>query len=501
MTVSRLLRPLILAVALVASAGWARAENVVASFVLVNDIYEMDESGGQGGFPRLGALIKAERARNPNTVVVNAGDLLSPSLLSGFDQGAHMVVFSNLIGTDIMAPGNHEFDFGPAVTWTRMDESTFPWIAANITAADGSAVPGLAKSLIKEIGGIKIGFIGLAQEETGALSSAEGLVFQPALEAAKTEAKALRDNGAEFIVAIDHNTRTIAQAIVDAQIVDLVLNGHNHDLWLLYNGRTAALESQSDAKQIAMVDVTFTVTEKDGKRSVAWTPAFRVAASASLTPDADLAAKVAEYKADLDKELAVEIGSTALELDSRKASVRGMETTMGDLIADALKSVTGADIAITNGGGIRGDTVYPAGSVLTRGSVLKELPFGNKTVMIEVTGAQLLAALENGVSKIEDGAGRFPQVSGLTFTVDKAQPAGQRISAVVVNGTPLDPAANYRLATNDYMAGGGDGYTMFKGAKALLNAEATKLIANDVMAFIKAQGGVKDLGPARITMK
>ena len=101
---------------------------------------------------------------------------------------------------------------------------------------------------------------------------------------------------------------------------------------------------------------------------------------------------------------------------------------MGNLVADAMKKAVGADIAITNGGGIRGDKLYAAGAKLTRKDILTELPFGNKTLMIEITGAQIKAALENGVSQIEKGAGRFPQVSGLAFTVEKAKPAGERVS-------------------------------------------------------------------------
>src|SRR5690606_27381855 len=113
-----------------------------------------------------------------------------------------------------------------------------------------------------------------------------------------------------------------------------------------------------------------------------------------------------------DDDLGVVIGKTAVELDSRRASVRGMETTMGNLIADALRAAVGADVAVTNGGGIRGDKTYPADSQLTRKDILGELPFGNVAVLLELKGADLRAALENGVSQVADGAGRFPQVSG-----------------------------------------------------------------------------------------
>src|SRR5690606_36300458 len=133
------------------------------------------------------------------------------------------------------------------------------------------------------------------------------------------------------------------------------------------------------------------------------------------TPDPEMAAAVAKYTDALDKELAVEIGKTSVELDTRRASVRSMETNFGNLIADAIRARVDADVAITNGGGIRGDRTYPAGTVLTRRDVLTELPFGNSVTLLRITGAGIRAALENGVSRLEDGGGRFPQVSCLSF--------------------------------------------------------------------------------------
>jgi 2',3'-cyclic-nucleotide 2'-phosphodiesterase (5'-nucleotidase family) len=275
-------------------------------------------------------------------------------LLSGIDKGEHMIVFSNMIGTDVMTPGNHEFDFGNEIAWKRMTESKFPWIATNITLADGSPVPGLGGDWVKDVGGVKIAFVGLAAENTSELSSSGDLKFLPAIETATARSKALREAGADFVVAINHNVRAIGEGLIASGAADLVLNGHNHDLWVFYNGKGAAMESQSDANYVAVADINFTVEEKDGKRSVSWKPAFRVHDTATLEPDAETAAKAGEYKAMLDTALAEEIGSTAIELDSRKASVRGMETAMGNLVADSLRKAVGADVAITNGGGIRG---------------------------------------------------------------------------------------------------------------------------------------------------
>ena len=163
---------------------------------------------------------------------------------------------------------------------------------------------------------------------------------------------------------------------------------------------------------------------------------------------------------------------------------------MGDLIADAMREASGADIAITNGGGIRADRTYQAGADLTRGDILAELPFGNVTVVTEIPGSQVLAALENGFSQVETGGGRFPQVSGMEVVYDPTAPAGSRVASVMVGGAELDPDTVYKVATNDYMLSGGDGYGALGGGKILVNAGNGNLMANDVMAYIEAKGTV-----------
>ena len=194
----------------------------------------------------------------------------------------------------------------------------------------------------------------------------------------------------------------------------------------------------------------------------------------------------------LSKDLDAPIGATSTPLDSREEIVRTQEAAIGDFIADALKGANGADIAITNGGGIRGDKQYPAGAPLSGRDVYTELPFGNVAVVVAVSGEAVKAALENGFSQIEKSAGRFPQVSGMTVTVDPKRPPGSRVVAVMVGDTPLDPKATYKLATNDYMLKGGDGYAMLSAGKVLIDASAGSLMATDVINAIQ---GAKMLSP------
>jgi 2',3'-cyclic-nucleotide 2'-phosphodiesterase (5'-nucleotidase family) len=181
--------------------------------------------------------------------------------------------------------------------------------------------------------------------------------------------------------------------------------------------------------------------------------------------------------------------------------VRTQEATIGNLIADAIRAAMGAEVAITNGGGIRGNRTYEAGYQLSRKDVFTELPFGNTTVLLELKGEDLLAALENGVSRVEEKQGRFPQVSGVSFAFDPKKPAGSRVSEVKIAGQPLDPARLYKVATNDYMAGGGDSYEALKKGKSLIDPSAAKLMATEVMDYIAAKGTVAPAIEGRIVQK
>ncbi len=151
-----------------------------------------------------------------------------------------------------------------------------------------------------------------------------------------------------------------------------------------------------------------------------------------------------------------------------------------------------------NGGGIRADRTYDAGMKLTRRDILTELPFGNVTVLTELPGAQLLLALENGVSQVEKGSGRFPQVSGVSFTLDVSAPAGARVSEVMIGGAPLAADTLYKVAVNDYILGGGDGYDALGGGRVLTNSGGGNLLANDVMAYVEKTGTVAPAVEGRI---
>ncbi len=486
------------ATVLTAAATPTLAETIKLTLLGIGDIYNFADEDGRGGFARLNAVAKAERAANPNTIYVFDGDMLSPSILSGFDKGQNTIDLTNLEPFDLAVPGNHEFDFGPENFMEKVAASKYPWAAINITQADGTPVPGLGGVMMMEVAGLKVALIPVAQDTSPEVASTGDLKFGPTVEMGVAAAKQARADGADLVVGVVQTNMENDRKLIASKAFDVILSGDDHSYATAYDGITAYVETSIDGRYISPVDLHVTVEEKDGKRSVKWVPDFRFIDTINVTPDPESQAMVDAFQQKLDESLNVEIGTAEGALDSRRNVVRGEESAMGNLIADALRDATGADITLINGGGIRADRTYDAGTVLTRRDVLTELPFGNTTVVTELPGSQVLAALENGVSQVEKGAGRFPQVSGISFAFDASAEAGSRVSEVMVGDTPLDLDKVYTVATNDYMLGGGDGYAALGGGKVIVNAGNGNLMANDVMDYVAKIGTVTTAVEGRI---
>ena len=477
----------------------ASAETVKLTLLGVGDVYNFEEEDGRGGFARLNAVAKAERAANPNTLYLFNGDMLSPSLASGFDKGQNTIDFTNLVPFDLAVQGNHEYDFGPENFAEKMKASKYPWAAINITNDDGSAVEGLGGVMVKEVGGLKVALIPVAQDTSPEVSSTGSLKFLPTVETGIAAAEKAREDGADIVVGVVQTNMENDRALMASHAFDVILSGDDHSYATAYDGVTAYVETSIDGQFLTPIDLAVEVNvTDDGKREISWVPAFRFIDTATVTPDPESVAMADALRATMDKTLDVEIGTLEAGLDSRRNVVRAEESTMGNLIADAMRDATGADIAIMNGGGIRGDTTYDAGRKLTRRDILTELPFGNITVVTELPGSQVLLALENGVSQVEKGAGRFAQVSGVSYAFDAAAEPGARVSEVMVGGAPLEADKLYKVAVNDYILGGGDGYASLGGGRVLTDGPTGQLVANDVMAYVEKLGMVNMAVEGRI---
>ncbi len=482
-----------------ASALAQEAQEVKFTLLVASDLYEMAVDEERGGFSRAAAVARDVKANNENVIYVFPGDTISPSLFSGIDKGAHVIELLNLEAPDVFVPGNHEYDFGEEIFNTRMRDLNSTLLAANMRNADGSIVEGFADTTMYEFGPLKIGVLGLTLDTTASVSSPGTLQFAAAVETLETNADALREAGADIVVAVTHSDWAQDQEMINTGAVDFILSGHDHDLRIADNGHTVFAEGAADAANLVALDVTAVIEGEGEDRDVEWHTNFRIIDTAPYAVPEDYAQLVAAYEAELAEELDVSVGIVATPLDSRRQSVRTGETAIGNLITDAMRDAVGADVALTNGGGIRAGREYEPNYAITRRDILTELPFGNVTVKLELTGADIIAALENGLSRYPETAGGFPHVSGMSFVFNPDAEPGSRVVSVKVGDADLDPDATYTLATNDFLARGGDNYTMFVGKTNLIPAISAKLMANDVMSYIRKMGTVSPTIEGRIT--
>ncbi|MEQ8701988.1 MAG: bifunctional UDP-sugar hydrolase/5'-nucleotidase [Bauldia litoralis] len=474
-----------------------RAETTRITFLHVNDTYRIWPLRGLGGLTTLATLLKRERARAPNAIFTHGGDLISPSLMSGLTKGTHMIVLMNRLGLDVAVLGNHEFDFGVEILGKRVAESRFPWLGANVTGTDGKPLAGLAPMWTRKVGEVTVGLFGVVTPQSHQYIRGNVPVrFQEVVPAARAAVAALKARGATVLVALTHmeigEDRALARALPG---LHLILGGHDHIPITRIEGHTLIFKAGSDAEWLGVVDLD--VVRNKGRTRVI--PSWRLIANYGIKQDPAILAVGKRYEERLKKTLGGRIGTTSTPLDSTGAVVRSREAAIGNLIADAIRATAKADVALINGGGIRGNRRYPAGSVLTARNVLGELPFNNVVMVLAATGAQLRAALEHGLAGI--GEGRFPQVSGMRVTYDPRRPAGSRIVALTVGGQPVDAGKVYRLATNDFLADGGDGYALFKTLKRLVDAANGPAMTNAVIDFIRARDTIAPTVEGRLSAR
>lgn len=481
----------------------AMAQTLDLTLLHTNDVYEISPKRGKGGFAPLMTLLQQERARTTHHLTTFGGDLLSPSVMSDLTQGAQMIELMNAIGVDVASLGNHEFDFGLEVLKQRLAESRFTWLASNTLGPDGQPFGGAKATLLRQVGPLQIGFFALLTPETVHLSKpGAGVTFAPVIETAKAAVKTLKEQGADVIIALTHlsiaQDRELARQIQDLQVI---LGGHDHDPIVFYEGGKLIIKAGYDAHYLAVVDLRIDKRKVKDATRVSVLPQWRFVSTSGVAPEAQIARLVETHEKSLDQALGVAVGTTSVPLDSRRSTVRVQESNLGNLIADAMRAALAAEVGLMNGGGIRGDRTYDAGTTLTRKDILTELPFGNVTVLLALNGADLWAALEHGVSQVEAKAGRFPQVSGLHFSYDAQRPPGSRILEVTVGGQPLDKQRVYTVATNDFIAAGGDGYAVLKQGKQIIDASGGTLMASQVIEYITKQGTIAPRVEGRITAK
>lgn len=451
-----------------------------------------DDAAGEcfGGVARIATAVDSLRgplvAAGENVIVLDAGDQYQGSLFFTTYRGAAAGEFMEAIGFDAMALGNHEFNNGPEGLLPLLDKVSFPVLSGNLDVTGDPALNGRVQDhVVLDVNGMQLGIIAALTRDTQEISSpGPNVIFQDEIDALQADVDALTAQGVDKIIALTHvglpADIRIAEAVTG---IDVIVGGHSHSylsqndprrdgpypLWISNpaGALVPIVQAYAYSKYLGHLEVTF-----DDAGNVVYAEGNTMLLDASVTPDATIAARVAELAGPIETAMAEIVGETTGFIEGDRAVCRVTECAMGNLVADAMLDRVrdqGIQIAIANGGGLRAS--IDAGEV-TMGEVFTVLPFQNTLATFQLTGADVLAALENGVSEVAEGAGRFPQVAGLRFVWNPAAEAGARIVSAEVDmgGTwaPLDPVAIYGVVSNNFMRGGGDGYRVF--ANNALNA-------------------------------
>ncbi|PLS22062.1 bifunctional metallophosphatase/5'-nucleotidase [Neptunicoccus cionae] len=438
-----------------------------------------DEGKCFGGSARLVTAIADARARSNNSILVDGGDQFQGSLFYTYYKGKLAAEMMNKLGYDGMTVGNHEFDDGPEVLRGFMDAVNFPVLMSNADVSREELLKDkLAKSTVIERGGEKLGLIGLTPHDTHELASpGPNITFTDPVDAVQGEVDKMTEMGVNKIIVLSHSGYMVDQKVAaETTGVDVIVGGHTNTLLSNTNeraqgpyptmvGNTAIVQAYAYGKFLGELNVTFNdageIVSAEGEP---------VIVDGQVAEDADTKARIAEAAVPLDEIRNKVVAETAESVEGNREVCRIEECQMGNLVADAMLARVkdqGIDISIANSGGLRAS--LDAGEV-TMGEVLSVLPFQNTLSTFQVSGQTVIDALENGVSQVEEVKGRFPQVAGLKFTWDPSKPAGEgRITEVMVakgdGFEPIDPAATYGLVSNNYVRGGGDGYSMFRDAE------------------------------------
>ena len=489
------------------------------------DRVEKDGAVTRAGYSGL-AAVKAETEAAygaENVVLVDCGDSIQGEAIGTLTHGAALVDLMNDLGYAVAVPGNHEFDWGVDNFSARVEQAEYTYLCCNLTDLDGK--PLYDGYQVITLGGVKVGFVGIDTPETFFKSTptyfqdstgkyiytfSEGNEGRDLYNAVQKAVDGARAEGAEYVVALAHLGEegstaewTSSAVIANTTGIDVMLDGHSHETYTreVANRDGGTVILQQTGTKLANIG---RVVIDAGTGEI---EAGLISAADCKTEDAAIAAAVEETEKEFEEILNRVVATSEVLLnvndpETGKRVIRNTETNLGDLAADAYRTVMGGDVGYINGGGIRADIA--AGDV-TYQDIINVFPYGNSGCLAEVTGQQLLDALELGAAYYPEEGGGFPHVSGMTYAIDPSIPSSvvkndegefvevagaRRVCDVMIGGEPIDPEKTYKLASHDYyLKKGGDGYTMFLGSKLLQDGG---ILDNELLInyIVDALGGV-----------
>lgn len=531
--VSLVLALLIVATGTNAATSLKPRQPVTIQFLTVSDWHaQLDPLsvtgvGNVGGAAELLSYWKADRAANPNSLTITAGDAYGAAPpLSGFFEEEPAVKAMNAMGFDVDTFGNHNFDRGIAHLQRMIDLADFQYVSANLKNVEEN-LSGVKPFEIFDVGGVKVAVIGVTNQEAPTLvfpGNFGTIEITDPVEAANKARGQAKQAGAQVVVAITHMGIEGADPVTGAPVgrlidfasgledFDVVFGDHTDvQFSAVING---ALVVENRSKGLTYSKTNLTVDPKTGE-VLDSAVQFVTPLSSSVTPDASIVSLLAPYRTQLAAAFDTKIG-VATNIFPRGSNVeRVREVALGNLVADSMRLRYGTQLAFTNGGGLRAalpSSYAPLDKTLRRpaagyvagppydlviGDAFTVLPFGNSVVTRSVTGAQLHAIVEHSIAALPSANGRFAQISGFKFSYDVTRAPGSRVVSLMLDdGTPIPAdATTYTLATNDFTNAGGDGYTMLADGKGTTR----EVMADVLLDYIRQLGTITPAIEGRIT--
>ena len=428
------------------------------------------ESGpfkGLGGVARRAAVIERIRKESERVLLVDSGDLLVGTAMSSVFRGTADIAVMGLMRYDAVAVGNHDLDFGVEHLRSLRKKATFPFLCTNLRPKKAGACE---RFVVKSVGPLRIGFLGLVGKRSYpdlfSRSALREVDFIDPVAAAKAAAAELRGR-VELLVAITHQETeedlSLARAVPE---LDVLIGGHTSGFDGLFPAEASTpVRGRVDPLPRGPIFVkTYQQGRTLGRLDLVYDRGLRAAEARNLPVDSSLpeeekvSSLVQTYARQLDAVSNRVLGQAQVYLAGDIPRIRHQETNFGNLLTDLARRHTGTDIALFNSGLIRGS--IPAGPVTLK-RVMEALPYDGSLISFKLTGMQLREAMENSVSQLSSDSGRFLQVSGLTYLFDSSAPAGSRVKEIRIQEAPLDPARQYSVVVDQFIAEGGDGYAVF----------------------------------------
>jgi len=468
-----------------------------ATLLYLNDAHDIGPvlTGGQdrGGVARLATAIYSVRAENPATSVIFGGDLAGGTLFGGLYYGFPIVEAFNLIGVDLANFGQHDFDFGVDNARALVAASEFPWITSNLVDSLGDPFIAGGTWDVQRIGKFRVGFIGLTDAIDTTMASDELNEIDP-IDAARA---AIDDMTAttkvDLVVAVAQyplqDGRALVQAVPEIDAVFLEEMAE-YDSVIAYEGDVPLMATEGNLGSLIRVDIS----KRRGDYVVS--PSV-IEVDHTVVPDPELRALEEHYQAEMEDNLSTVLATVVTPLLNPANASRYQETALGDFVADAYRAYHDTQIGWMNGGGIRAEAPGP---LFTKRDAYAIVPFDNKVMAVEASGAGIVQALEDAVSRVATLGGGFPQVSGMSYAYSPTAPVGSRVSDVRVAGEPIDLAATYTVAVTNYVFGGGDGITGFADAAVLVPATRAPRDAETVVSHATKLGVIDVTTEGRITV-